>query len=378
MPLYLDEEQTMLRDTARSFVADAAPVAHMRKLRDSQDRKGWSGEVWSRFVDMGFSGIMFPEADGGLGLGALEAGIVLEELGRNLTPSPFLSTSVAAAVALRFASPQIQGEWAARFASGEATAAFALEEINRHRPEHVQCEGRVEGDNIVINGTKVSVIQGQSADLVFVSVRTHTTENPTDGLTMVAVKTDAPGVTITAEPLADSSWLSEISFNQVSVPLTSIVGEVGKAWPVISLVLDHLRTGASAELIGISRAIAEQTVAYLKERVQFDRIIGTFQALQHRAAIVYAEIEVAYAATLKAQQLLDAVDPRAHTSAMVAKAQAGWAATLAVQEGVQMHGGIGMTDEHDAGLFMKRARVLATHYGHADELADRLAVEAQF
>ena len=377
MPLYLNEEQTLLRDTARGLVADVAPVSHMRHLRDSNDPSGWSAPVWKAFADMGFSSLMFSEADGGLGLGALEAGIILEEFGRNLTPSPFLSCSVAA-VALSHATRPMREKWAPRLASGSVTAAFAIEEGNRHQPELVNCKGRIEGDHIILNGAKTSVVQGHTADILFVVVRTSGSARDRQGLTLVAIPADTAGLTIQTEFLTDSSWISRIEMDQVIAPVGAIIGEVDQAWPIISLILDHLRTGAAAELVGLSRAAFDQTVQYLKERVQFDRIIGTFQALQHRAAAVYAEIEVAYATVLKAQQLLDAADPRAHTAAMVAKAQAGLAATLTVQEGVQMHGGIGMTDEHDIGLYMKRARVLATLYGHADELADCLAIEAKY
>lgn len=370
MPLYLNEEQSMLRDTARGLVADIAPVSHLRGLRDNNDAAGWSKDVWQAFTDMGLPGLMLP--DDGLGLGAVEAGIVLEELGRNLTPSPFLGTSVGGAIALRHATAELKAQWSGKLLSGEATVALALDEGTRHTPGHIQATATASEGGLVLSGTKSMVVHGHTADLLIVSARTN------EGVTLVAVETDCAGISFATERWVDSGWVSNVSFDQVHVPANNIIGQAGAAEDILSLILDHMRAGAAAELVGVARAAFERTVAYLQERVQFDRVIGTFQALQHRAAALYAEIEVAYAATLKAQQLLDADDPKAHSAAIIAKAQAGLAATLAVQEAVQMHGGIGMTDEHDIGLYMKRARVLATLYGHTDDLADQLAREAGY
>ena len=370
MPLYLNEEQSMLRDTARGLVADIAPVSHLRRLRDGNDAAGWSKDVWQAFADMGLPGLMLP--DEGLGLGAVEAGIVLEELGRNLTPSPFLGTSVGGAVTLRHATAELRAQWSQRLLTGQATVALALDEGSRHAPTRVETTAEPDGNGIVLSGTKSMVVHGHTADLLIVSARSD------QGLTLVAVETDRDGIRFNTERWVDSSWVSHVTFDDVQVPATHIIGQIGDADGIASLILDHMRAGAAAELVGVARAAFERTVAYLQERVQFDRVIGTFQALQHRAAALYAEIEMAYAATLKAQQLLDADDAKAHSAAIIAKAQAGLAATLAVQEAVQMHGGIGMTDEHDIGLYMKRARVLATLYGHADDLADQLAREAGY
>jgi alkylation response protein AidB-like acyl-CoA dehydrogenase len=373
MPLFLDDEQTLLQDTARGFVETAAPVSHLRALRDADDPRGWSAEVWAAFADMGFPGILIAEDQGGLGLGAVEAGIVLEQIGRNLTPSPFLSTAVGAAVALSDAGEELMRRWLPGLANGSLTAALAIDEGVCHRPERIAMSAKREGEGFALSGEKRLVVGGHIADLLIVAARTSGTPGSTEGLTLFAIQRDQPGLSATTDRLADSSLSSRIVFEDLTVGADAVIGEVDGGWSVLGLVLDHLRTGAAAELAGVASAAMDRTFGYLRERVQFGQIIGTFQALQHRAAHLYAETEVAFAAVLKAQQLLDAGDPRAHAAAMVAKAQAGLVATLAVQEAVQMHGGIGMTDEHDIGLFMKRARVLGELYGDADDLADRLA-----
>ena len=378
MPMFLDDEQAMLQDTTRAFVESAAPVSHLRALRDGDDPRGWSAEVWAAFTEMGFPGILIAEDLGGLGLGAVEAGIVLEQIGRNLTPSPFLSTAVGAAVALRDAGAELKRRWLPGLADGSVTAAMAIDEGARHRPEQIAMFARRAGEGFVLSGEKRLVISGHVADLLIVVARTSETPGSTQGLTLFAVERDQAGVSVTTDRLADSSLSSRIIFEDLVVAADAVIGEVDGGWSVLGPVLDHLRTGAAAELSGVASAAMDRTFRYLKERLQFGQIIGTFQALQHRAAHLYAEAEVASAAILKAQQLLDAADPRAHSAAMVAKAHAGMVATLAVQEAVQMHGGIGMTDEYDIGLFMKRARVLGELYGDADELADRLARLSSF
>jgi len=378
MPLFLDEEQTLLQDTARGFVESAAPVSHLRALRDADDRRGWSTEVWTAFAEMGFPGILIAEEQGGLGLGAVEAGIVLEQIGRNLTPSPFLSTAVGAAVALRDAPAELRARWLPGLADGSLTAALAIDESARHRPDRIAMSAKGGAEGFVLSGEKRLVVGGHVADLLIVAARTSGTPGSTEGLTLFAIERDQPSVSVTTDRLADTSLSSRILFQDFIVQAGAVIGEIDGGWSVLCPVLDHLRTGAAAELAGVASAAMDRTFGYLRERVQFGQIIGTFQALQHRAAHLYAEAEVASAAVLKAQQLLDAGDPRAHAAAMVAKAQAGLVATLAVQEAVQMHGGIGMTDEHDIGLFMKRARVLGELYGDADELADRLARLSSF
>lgn len=378
MPLFLNDDQSMLKESAKGFLADAAPVSHLRHLRDDKDSTGFSPDLWGQFAEMGFTGIMVAEDDGGLGLGAVEAGIILEQIGRNLTPSPFLSTSIGAAVALRDADADLKAKYIGGIVAGSITAALALDEGSRHRPERIAMTAKRQGNGFALTGEKRMVIGAHVADLLIVAARTSGPIGEPLGLTLFAVDTKTAGITVTTDRLADSSLVSRVTFNGVELPAEAVIGQVDNGWASLSTVLTHVRASASAELIGVASGAMERTVQYLRERSQFGRIIGEFQALQHRMAHLYAEIEVASAATLKAQQLIDTGSPDAEAAAMVAKAQAGLASALAVQESLQMHGGIGMTDEHDIGLYMKRQRVLGEMFGNTDDLADRLAQRAGY
>ena len=371
MPLYLNDDQTMLRDTAKPFIADAAPVKHLRTLRDSNDETGFSRDLWKQFAEMGFTGIMVPEAHGGLGLGHVEAGIVLEEIGRNLTPSPFLTTAVTAVEALK-ASGRLSEEWLPKIASGAAIVALAIDEGAKHNPHATALKAERSGNGFKLSGTKTFVLNGHVADMMIVAARTAGTAGDSDGLTLFAVPKDA-GQTSDPRRLVDSSLASHVKFDGVEVDADAVIGEVDGGWAVLTKLLDAGRIGAAAEMIGVGGAAMDMTVDYLKQRKQFGKLIGEFQALQHRAAHLYGEMEVARATVLKAQQLLDAGDPRAEIAVAVAKAKTGKSVRLAVQEGIQMHGGIGMTDEYDIGLYIKRDRALEEFFGDARYHAERVA-----
>jgi len=373
MALYHTDDQAMLKDTARPFVADAAPVKHLRALRDANDATGFSRDVWKQFAEMGFTGIMVPEAQGGLGLGHVEAGIVLEEIGRNLTPLPFLTTAVAAVEALK-ASRRLSDEWLPKIASGNAIVALAIDEGAKHHPDQIAMTAERSGNGFKLSGTKAFVLNGHVADMLIVAARTAGAAGEEAGLTLFAVAKDAAGMTADPRRLVDSSLASHVRFDNVEVDADAVIGEVDGGWATLTKLLDAGRVGASAELLGVGGAAMDMTVDYLKQRKQFGRLIGEFQALQHRASHLYSELEIARASVMKAQQLLDADDPRGGLMVAVAKAKTGRAALLAVQEGVQMHGGIGMTDEYDIGLYMKRDRALEEFFGDARYHAERVAL----
>jgi alkylation response protein AidB-like acyl-CoA dehydrogenase len=375
MPLYLNDEQTMLRDTAKDFVAEHAPVSHMRALRDGKDAAGFSRDLWKQFAEMGFTGILIGEDQGGLGLGHVEAGIVLEEIGRNLSPSPFLTTALAAVEALK-GTPHAQ-RWFPGILGGETVAALAIDEAAKHR-DTIGMKAERSGNGFKLTGKKQFVTHGHVADLLIVAARTAGAAHDEHGITLFAVDKGAAGLTAEAERMADSSIAARLDFDGVEVDADAVIGEVDAGRDPLARLLRAGRTGASAELLGVGGGAMDMTVNYLKERKQFGVAIGSFQALQHRAAHLYSEIEVARAAVLKAQQLLDAGDAGADAAVSVAKAMTALATTLSVQEGVQMHGGIGMTDEYDIGFYMKRARVLAEMFGDANFHADRLAVAAGY
>jgi alkylation response protein AidB-like acyl-CoA dehydrogenase len=373
MPLYHTEDQAMLKDSVAPFLADTAPVKHLRTLRDSKDEAGFSQQLWKQFAEMGLNGILIPEAEGGLGLGHVEAGIVLEEIGRNLTPSPFLTTAVAAVEALKGGSAALRGAWFPKIASGDAVVALALDEGRKHRPEAIAMKAERAGNGFKLDGAKTFVLNGHVADMVLVAARTGGSAGETAGLTLFAVPRDAAGVSVSTDRMVDSSLSSRLSFEGVSVDADAVVGEVDAGWAVLSRLLNAGRIGSAAETLGVGSGAMDMTFDYLKQRKQFGKVIGEFQALQHRAAHLYAEMETARSVVLKAQQLLDAGADNAELMVSVAKAKAGLATNLAVREGVQMHGGIGMTDEYDIGLYMKRDRALAEFMGDVNFHADRVA-----
>lgn len=375
MPLYLNDEQTMLRESAQQFVAEAAPVSHMRALRDANDATGFSRDLWKQFAEMGFTGILIPESDGGLGLGHVEAGVVLEEIGRNLSPSPFLTTAVAAVAALKGTAQRER--WFPGILSGETVAALALDERAKHG-DAIGMKAERSGNGFKLTGAKQFVTHGHVADLLIVAARTAGSPEDADGVTLFAVSKDAANLTADPQRLADASLAARMTFDGVEVDADAVIGQVDGGRAVLNALLGAGRTGAAAEMLGVGGGAMDMTVQYLKERKQFGVLIGSFQALQHRAAHLYSELEVARAAVLKAQQLLDAGDTKVDAAVSVAKAMAGMASTLAVQEGVQMHGGIGMTDEYDIGFYMKRGRVLAELFGDTNFHANALAEAAGY
>jgi alkylation response protein AidB-like acyl-CoA dehydrogenase len=372
MPLYHSDDQAMLRDTARDFMAGEGSIkAQLRHWRDRGCKDGFGHALWKQFGEMGFTGVLVPEADGGLGLGHVEVGIVLEEIGRNLTPSPFLGTAVAFVEAVKQSAARER--WLPGILAGETVAALAVDEGRKHRPETIAMRAERSGNGFRLSGEKRFVVQGGSADVILVAARTGGRVGETDGLTLFAVEKDADGLSAASDRLVDSSMAARMTFENVQVDADAVVGEVDGGWSVLSRVLNAGRAGASAEMVGVASGAMDMTVDYLRQRTQFGVPIGSFQALQHRAAHLYSELEIARAATLKAQQLLDEGDADAELMVSVAKAKAGRTATLAVQEGVQMHGGIGMTDEHDIGLYMKRDRALNELFGDVNYHADKVA-----
>ncbi|MBS0297541.1 MAG: acyl-CoA dehydrogenase family protein [Proteobacteria bacterium] len=374
MPLILNDEQAMLRDTARSFLAEQAPVAALRKLRDGRDALGYHRDLWKGFAEMGFTGVLVPEAHGGLGLGHVEAGVVMEEIGRNLTASPFVSTAVVAASAInRIGGEGQKAEWLPRIAAGEAIITLAVDEGRKHDPSRTAMKAERAGNGFRLHGAKAMVLDGHVADLMIVAARTGGAPGETDGLTLFLIDPKAKGVAIERTIMVDSHNAARIVLENVEVDADAVLGEVDQAHGALEGVLNVGRAAVAAEITGVGDEAFGRTVAYLKERKQFGRVIGEFQALQHRAAHLFTEIEIAKAAVLKALQTLDEGYDRAGPIASVAKAKAGQAATLAVQEAVQMHGGVGMTDEFDVGLFMKRARVAQELWGDANFHAERLA-----
>jgi len=368
----LTDDQKMLQETAASFLADEGSIAkQLRHWRDIGCKDGFGHGLWKQFAELGLTGICIPESHGGMGLGAAEAALVLEEIGRNLAPSPFLGTAVVGARAIEGTA---HGErWYPGVLSGEAVLALAVDEGPRHAPQQTALEAKRQGNGFVLRGAKQFVVQGSSADMIVTAARTAGSPGDREGLTLFAVAKDAKGLAVDNVALVDSSKAARLIFDNVSLDADAVIGEVDNGWQPLSRALAVGGAGAAAELVGVASGAAALTLDYLKQRKQFGKFIGEFQALQHRAAHLYAEIEIARAAAFKAAQLLDSGDEPAELYVSVAKVKAADVASLAVREGVQMHGGIGMTDEHDIGLFMKREAVLGELFGdvyyHREQVA---------
>lgn len=369
MALVLNEEQGMLRDSVDAFLAERAPVAQLRKLRDSRDAVGFDRQLWRQFADQGYSAILVPEAFGGLGLGAVEAGIIGEALGRTLAPSPFLSTAVLAARALARSGTEAQKTgWLPKIAAAEAVVALAVDESSKHRPAAIATTAARDGSRFRLSGAKTFVLDGHVANQLIVAARTAER-----GVTLFLVDPRSAGVHIERTPMVDAHNAARLRFEGASVEAGAVLGAVDAGGAVLDEVLDLGRVVVAAQLLGAAEAVFKLTLGYLKERKQFDRYIGEFQALQHRAAELYIDIELTRALVLAALQAMDQDTAKAGLTVAQAKAHACTTANRAVQEGVQMHGGMGMTDEFDIGLYMKRVRTLQELLGDAGYHAERVA-----
>lgn len=377
--LVLNDDQVMLQDAARGFASEKAPVAALRTIRDEKIADGFDRGLWRDMAEMGWTGVLVPEDQGGLGFGFVGAGVICEEMGRTLTASPFLSTAMMAATALaRAGSPAQKQRWLPAIVAGNAVIATAVDEGRRHDPAGTAMRAERHGNGFRLTGTKTYVVDGQAADAVIVAARTAGAAGEPDGISLFLVDARAKGLASERLSTLDSRGAAELAFDGVQVTADDVLGDVDDGFGLLEIVLGAGRAGLAAELSGNAQESFGRTMAYLRERKQFGRTIGAFQALQHRAAHLYCEVEIAKSAVLSALQALDADPAGAGLAVSVAKSKASSVARLAAQEAVQMHGGIGMTDAIDIGLFMKRMQVASTLYGDADFHADRVALARGF
>ncbi|HJY84236.1 MAG TPA: acyl-CoA dehydrogenase family protein [Candidatus Binatia bacterium] len=367
MELVLTEDQELLAKTAADFVRTRSPVSRMRALRDSQDPIGFSRALWKEMAELGWVGILIPEAYGGAGMGLADLAVVLEALGRTLAPEPFLSTVLLAGQLLTRAGSEEQKQtWLPGIASGDKILTVAYQEArSRYDLNRVATKAEQQGPNWILSGEKIQVLDGHTADGLIVSARTAGGQNDTDGVTLFLVSRDAPGLTVTRQQRIDSRAVALVSLNGVKIGAESMVGTQGKGAQILSQVVDRATVGLCAEMLGGMTQIFDDTLAYLKTRQQFGVLIGTFQALKHRAARLFMEIELVRSSVMAAARAADADDKDFASLVSLAKARCSDAFILAANEGVQMHGGIGMTDEHDAGFYLKRARVAEVTFGDA-------------
>lgn len=351
----LNEEQVMIRDMAAGFLEEKAPVGTLRAMRDADQTS--DPALTKDMAEMGWFGMLLGEDAGGVDMGAEAAGLVAEEMGRRLSPSPFLSSGVMAASVLR----AVDGaEWAAKVASGEAVVALAMDERVRHDPGAISTTAAKSGNGFVLNGAKRFVSGGAAADRVIVTAMSD------EGLALLLVDPGLDGVEQRALKTVDSRDAADLTFSDVQLDGAALLAMGAEAQEALDGALRVGRSVASAELVGVSKEVAERATAYLKERKQFGVTLSNFQALQHRLADLYTQIQTTEAVAAAALRAIDAGSEEAEMLSRVAKAKAGKTASLAVRESLQMHGGIGMTDALDIGLFMKKARACAEYLGDGE------------
>jgi alkylation response protein AidB-like acyl-CoA dehydrogenase len=372
MAYVLTEEQQMLRDSAMSFAAEKLPTAQLRKLRDSG--APFDPTSWAEMVELGFAGVLVPEAHGGSDFGYTGLGQVLEAQGRTLAATPLLSTALIGASALNLAGSDAQkAHFLPQIASGKTLIALAVDERPHHDPAHIALKAEKVGDGWVLNGAKTFVVDGAAAHVLIVAARTAGQADDAAGVTLFLVPGDAPGLTRTPLKTLDAHAAANLAFDGVRVGADAVLGQPGQGAATLESLLDRARIGLAAEMLGAADAAFQMTSEYLKTRKQFGQLIGSFQALQHRAAVMFTELELTRSCVAAALEALDRNANNIPELASLAKARAGETLHLVSNETVQMHGGIGMTDVHDAGLYMKRARVLEALYGGESFHRDRYA-----
>ena len=379
MSLVLTEEQELIKQGAAEFLNDHSPVTHLREMRDSEDPVGFSKKIWKEMAELGWAGIPFDEDVGGAGLGLADLGVVLEECGRTLAPYPFLSTVVlgGGAVALAGSDEQKQAILPG-VCAGDTFLALASQETGRFAPFQVATRAEKTGDGYTITGRKVFVLDGHVADHIVVAARTSGEPGDAEGITLFLVDPGSEGCKIQRTRMVDSRNAAHVAFESVSVPAGAVLGEVGAGGAILEQIHDRAAAVLSAEMVGLIQEVFERTVEYLKTREQFGTKIGTFQALKHRASWMFCEVELAQAVSLDALRALDEDRPHASRVVSAAKARCSDAASLVACEGLQMHGGIGMTDEEEIGLFLKRAKAAELTLGDAAYHRDRFATLTGF
>lgn len=365
--IVLSEEQAMLRDMAKSWVADRAPVAAMRTVRTAYVETGYDPALYAEMAEMGWTSILVPEAHGGVDMGLVSLGLIAEELGRTLTASPLLSCAVGAISAILLGdNDSARAQWLPVLASGSHIATLAIDEGVRHHPADIETSATQDGKGWILNGTKRAVSEAMAADLLIVSARIE----GTDEIALFTCPADAQGVERDRLHQIDSRGAANITLSQVQLDRSA---RLGSGLPYLDAVLDRVRAAIAAEMLGATAQAFDTTIDYLKTRVQFDHPIGSFQALQHRAADMLGEIQLARSAVYAALHAIDEGRDDRTMLVSLAKAMVGDTFRAMAREMIQMHGGIGMTDEHDAGLYLKRAHVADMTLGNAAFHRERYA-----
>ena len=362
MALVLSEDETMLADAAKGILDRAAPVTAFRALRDSRDALKYRPDLLAVLAENGLVAPNIAEDDGGVGMGAVAAGVIAEQSAHNLAAAPLLSAAMAAELITRLGSDAQREEMLPAIMAGEMMVAVALDETGRHDPSKLAATASGSGDACTVSGRKTAVVDAVGANILLVSAKYGET------VRVFIVDAEAEGCTITAIDTVDSRNIASVTLDGAAA--TPLGGDGGSA---IAGTLDLGRALLAAELMGLADHAFDMTVQYLKERDQFGRKIGTYQALQHRAARLYARLDLARGVVLKALRAFDEGAEDATLLASLSKAVMTELCRDVMAEAVQMHGGIGVTDEFDLGLYYKRARVAGELLGDDRFHAERLA-----
>ena len=361
----LNEEQIMLQDQARTWVREKSPVSRFRAMRDAHGDIGFEQETWGAISKLGWGGILIPEQYGGSDLGYRTFGVVLEETGRGLTASPLFASALVGASALLLSSNEdMKRAWLPRIATGAAVVTLAVDEGPHHAPERVALSATVSGDSVTLNGKKSLVLEGLAADGLIVAARTSGDVGDTNGISLFLVETNTPGIERIKLRTADSRGYADIQFNDVVISTDAALAEIDSGFELLDAVLDCARAGLAAEMMGTGSEAFDRTLDYLKNRVQFGQVIGSFQALGHRAATHFMELELARSCVEAALNAIDDNQPDRSQLCSLAKCQMGEYLHDMTNDMIQIHGGIGMTDEFDAGFFLKRARACEAMFGN--------------
>ena len=374
MKLVLSEEEQFLKDTAKNFAAERSPISHFRALRDNDDPTLWDKEIWSEMVKLGWPGILIPEEYGGSNFGVAGIGVILQECAKTLTPSPLFATGVLGAYAIsNYGNEEQKKNYLPKIVNGEITTALAVDEFSHHNPNDSVMSAKKEGSNYVLNGKKIFVIDGASADLFIVLSRTSGNSGDSAGMTLFLINADASGIEKIKLDMADSRNYANIVFNNVLIESSQILGNEETGGETIEDILDIGRIAISSEMLGNAESAFETTLDYLKQRKQFGVLIGSFQALQHRAAEMFCELELTKSSVMAALRAADENSNELQRMSSLAKTIAGETLHLVSNEAIQMHGGIGVTDEYDIGFFLKRARVAEQIFGSSKYHTERYA-----
>ena len=373
MSLVLNEEQIFLKDSAKKFAIEKTPTTHFREVRDNELEDCYDEKIWQEMVSLGWSGILVPEEYGGSNFGVAGISSILEELGRTLTPSPLFSTAVVGVSLIKHANDDVKKEILPKVVSEGLRICFALEESNHHDPLKTSCKAKKNGKTYKISGEKTFVIDGGFSDKIIIACRTSGEEGSKEGLSLFILDSGSEGLTVMSTKMVDSRNAANMKFDNVTVSEEMLIGEEGNAYEIIDSVLDISRAAISAEMLGSALQAYEITLDYLKEREQFGSKIGSFQALQHRAAVMFSELELCKSCVIESITSFDEGGNDSERLASLSKAKIGEVFHLVSNESVQMHGGIGVTDEYDIGLYLKRARVAEQIFGNSDFHKNRYA-----